>query len=55
MLKERHESLFIKLKIEDDGKEEEHISMIKEIQVSPTGKGVIHVDFTRSGWTTNLT
>ena len=45
MLKERHESLFIKLKIEDDGKEEEHISMIKEIQVSPTGKGVIHVDF----------
>lgn len=45
LLKEREESLFVKLKIDEGGKEAEHLSMIKEIQVSPTGDGILHVDF----------
>jgi len=45
LLREREESLFVKLKIEEGGREEERLSMIKEIQVSPTGDGILHVDF----------
>jgi large subunit ribosomal protein L25 len=45
MLKEREESLFVQLKIQDSGKEEGHLSMIKEIQMSPSGRGILHVDF----------
>jgi large subunit ribosomal protein L25 len=45
LLKEREESLFVKVKIEDGGKKGEHLSMIKEIQMSPSGRGILHVDF----------
>lgn len=45
LMKEREESLFVKLKIEDGGNEAEHLSMIKEIQMSPAGRGILHVDF----------
>jgi large subunit ribosomal protein L25 len=45
LLKEREESHFITLSIEDEGKQAEHLSMIKEIQKSPSGKGILHVDF----------
>jgi len=45
LLKEREESLFVKLKIDEDGKEAERLSMIKEIQVNPAGGGILHVDF----------
>jgi large subunit ribosomal protein L25 len=45
LLKEREGSIFIKLKVGDGGKEEEHLSMIKEIQMSPSGRGILHVDF----------
>jgi len=45
LLKEREESLFVKLWIDKGGKEAEHLSMIKEIQVNPTGGGILHVDF----------
>ena len=45
LLKEREESLFVNLRIEEGGTEGEHLSMIKEIQVSPSGRGILHVDF----------
>jgi large subunit ribosomal protein L25 len=45
LLKEREESLFVKLQIDEGGKEAERLSMIKEIQVSPSGGGILHVDF----------
>ncbi len=45
LLKEREESLFIKLRIEDGGSGNERLSMIKEIQMSPRGSGILHVDF----------
>jgi large subunit ribosomal protein L25 len=45
LLKEREESLFVKLMIEEGGKEAERLSMIKEIQVSPAAGGILHVDF----------
>jgi large subunit ribosomal protein L25 len=45
LLKEREESFFVKLWIDEGGKEAERLSMIKEIQVSPTGDGILHVDF----------
>lgn len=45
MLREREESLFVKLRIDEDGKEEDRLSMIKEIQMSPSGSGILHVDF----------
>lgn len=45
LLKEREESLFVKLQIDDGGKETERLSMIKEIQVCPSDGGILHVDF----------
>lgn len=44
-LKERKESVFIKLKIEEDGKESEKLSMIKELQTSPVSNKPVHADF----------
>lgn len=45
LLKEREESHFVKLMIEEGGKEEERLSMIKEIQVNAADSGILHVDF----------
>lgn len=44
-LKERKESVFIKLKIDDDGKQSEKLSMIKELQTSPVSNKPVHADF----------
>jgi large subunit ribosomal protein L25 len=44
-LKERKESVFIKLKIEQDGKQSERLSMIKELQTSPVSNKPVHADF----------
>jgi large subunit ribosomal protein L25 len=45
LLREREESLFIKIRIEGEKGKKEHLSMIKEIQMSPTGEMIYHVDF----------
>jgi large subunit ribosomal protein L25 len=44
-LKERKESVFIKLMIEDGGSRTEKLAMIKELQTSPVAKSLYHVDF----------
>lgn len=44
-LKERKESVFIKLKIDDAGKQSEKLSMIKELQTSPVSNKPVHADF----------
>jgi large subunit ribosomal protein L25 len=44
-LKERKESVFIKLKIEEGGEESEKLSMIKELQTSPVSNKPVHADF----------
>ncbi len=45
LLKEREESLFVKLQIDEGGKATERLSMIKEIQMCPSDGGILHVDF----------
>jgi len=44
-LKERKESVFIKLKIDEDGKLSEKLSMIKELQTNPVTNKPFHADF----------
>ncbi len=44
-LKDRKENLFIKLRIEEGGSELEKLSMIKELQVSPSSNRPVHADF----------
>jgi len=43
--KERKESVFIKLRIAEDGKEAEKLSIIKELQTSPVSNKPVHADF----------
>jgi large subunit ribosomal protein L25 len=45
LLKERKESSFIKLRIQEDGKETERLSIIKELQTSPATRAIFHADF----------
>lgn len=44
-LKERKENVFINLKIDEDGKLSEKLSMIKELQTNPSTNKPFHADF----------
>ncbi|MFB3925203.1 MAG: 50S ribosomal protein L25 [Syntrophales bacterium] len=45
LLRERKESVFIKLKIEDGKSSVEKLAMIKELQTSPVSRSLYHADF----------
>jgi large subunit ribosomal protein L25 len=45
ILKNNDENVFINLQIEDEGKSKDRMSIIKDIQIDPLTRQIIHIDF----------
>jgi large subunit ribosomal protein L25 len=45
LMKEKKENVFIKLRIDEDGREIEKLSIIKEMQTNPATRDIFHADF----------
>jgi large subunit ribosomal protein L25 len=45
ILKSNDENIFINLQIEEEGKSRDRISIIKDIQIDPLTRQIIHIDF----------
>lgn len=45
ILKKKDENMFINLQIDDEGKSQDRMSIIKDIQIHPLTRQIIHIDF----------
>ncbi|MFA5179980.1 MAG: 50S ribosomal protein L25 [Syntrophales bacterium] len=45
ILKKNDDNIFINLQIEDEGKSQDRMSIIKDIQIDPLTRQIIHIDF----------
>jgi large subunit ribosomal protein L25 len=45
ILKKKDDNIFINLQIEDEGKSRDRMSIIKDIQIHPLTRQIIHIDF----------